>query len=62
MVKERQERAEEETEERSQTLSLRISQGLRRRLEDVREMLSLRRGERVSTSEVAKHLLEMALI
>jgi DNA-directed RNA polymerase specialized sigma24 family protein len=54
--------AEEETEERSQTLSLRISQGLRRRLEDVREMLSLRRGERVSTSEVAKHLLEMALI
>ncbi len=42
----------------TQTLSLRISEGLRKRLEHIREVTALRKGESVSTSEVAKQLLE----
>jgi hypothetical protein len=42
----------------TQTLSLRISEGLRKRLDHIRELTSLRKGENVSTSEVAKQLLE----
>jgi hypothetical protein len=42
----------------TQTLSLRISEGLRKRLEQIRELTALRKGESVSTSEVAKQLLE----
>src|SRR5260370_34152831 len=42
----------------TQTLSLRISEGLRKRLEPIREITALRKGESVSTSEVAKQLLE----
>ncbi len=44
----------------SQTLSLRISEGLRSRLESIRELMSRRKGESVTTSEVAKQLLEAA--
>ena len=42
----------------TQTLSLRISEGLRKRLEHVRKLTALRKGENVSTSEIAKQLLE----
>ncbi len=42
----------------TQTLSLRISEGLRKRLDHIRELTSLRKGESVSTSEIAKQLLE----
>jgi len=42
------------------TLSLRISEALRNRLEQIREITSRRKGESVSISEVAKQLLESA--
>ncbi|HWX55525.1 MAG TPA: hypothetical protein VN176_13120 [Verrucomicrobiae bacterium] len=42
----------------TQTLSLRISEALRKRLEQIRELAALRKGEAVSTSEIAKQLLE----
>jgi hypothetical protein len=43
-----------------QTLSLRISDALHRRLERAKELLSSKTGESVSTSEVAKQFLESA--
>jgi len=43
-----------------QTLSVRISEALRRRLEQARQLVSTRTGENVSTSEIAKQLLESA--
>lgn len=46
--------------DQSQTLSLRISEALRKRLDQFREMMSARKGEAVTTSEVAKQLLESA--
>ncbi len=51
---------QEQSPQQTQTLSLRISEALRKRLEHIRELTSLRRGENVSTSEVAKQLLESA--
>jgi hypothetical protein len=42
------------------TLSLRISEALRQRLEDIRKLTALRKGQSVSTSEIAKQLLESA--
>jgi hypothetical protein len=47
-----------ETLQQTQTLSLRISEVLRKRLEDIRKLTALRKGESVSTSEIAKQLLE----
>ena len=49
-----------ETWQQTQTLSLRISEALRRRLEDIRKLTAVRKGESVSTSEIAKQLLESA--
>ena len=49
-----------ETLQQTQTLSLRISETLRKRLEDIRKLTALRKGESVSTSEIAKQLLESA--
>jgi hypothetical protein len=52
-----------ETEDRplqQQTLSLRISDALRTRLERAKELLSSKTGESVTTSDVAKQLLESA--
>jgi hypothetical protein len=46
--------------QQNQTLSLRISEALRKRLEDIRKLTALRKGESVSTSEIAKQLLESA--
>jgi hypothetical protein len=43
-----------------QTLSLRMSEALRKRLEDIRKLTAVKRGESVSTSEIAKQLLESA--
>jgi len=43
-----------------QTISLRISEALRSRLERAKEILSSKTGESVSTSEVAKQILEAA--
>jgi hypothetical protein len=43
-----------------QTLSVRISEALRTRLEQARQLVSKRTGESVSTSEIAKQLLESA--
>jgi len=43
-----------------QTLSLRISEGMRQRLERARQLVSSKTGETVSTSEIAKRLLESA--
>jgi hypothetical protein len=60
MARER-ELSDEKTQERQQkTLSLRISDVLHDRLERVRDVLSVKSGNRVTTSEVAKHLLESA--
>ena len=42
------------------TLSLRISEGLRTRLEGIRKFTAQRKGGNVSTSEIAKQLLESA--
>ena len=44
----------------SLTLSLRISEALRNRLEDLRKLTAQRKGDNVSTSEIAKRLLESA--
>ena len=41
-----------------QTLSLRVSDAVRNRLERARSMLAAKTGENVSTSEIAKQLLE----
>lgn len=49
-----------EAAQQSQTLSLRISEELRKRLEEIRKLTALRKGENVSTSEIAKQLLESA--
>jgi hypothetical protein len=49
-----------ESLQQTQTLSLRISEALRKRLEDLRKFAALKKGENVSTSEVAKQLLESA--
>jgi hypothetical protein len=49
-----------ESLQQTQTLSLRISEALRKRLEDIRKLTALRKGESVSTSEIAKQLLESA--
>jgi hypothetical protein len=43
-----------------QTLSVRISDALRRRLERVRQQAAAKTGQTVSTSEIAKQLLESA--
>jgi hypothetical protein len=42
----------------TQTLSLRITEALRRRLDEVRRLAVLRKGSNISTSEIAKQLLE----
>ena len=47
-------------EPQTETLSLRISESLRRRLDRIRELVSRSKGETVSTSEIAKRLLESA--
>ncbi len=44
-----------ESLQQSQTLSLRISEALRKRLEDIRKLTALRKGESVSTSGTAKN-------
>ncbi len=44
----------------SLTLSLRISEVLRKRLEDIRRLATQKKGGNVSTSEIAKQLLESA--
>ncbi len=44
----------------TETLSLRISEALRKRLDDLRKLATVRKGESVSTSEVVKELLESA--
>ena len=49
-----------EKPQQQQTLSVRISEALRRRLEQARQLVSTRTGENVSTSEIAKQLLESA--
>src|SRR5260370_42258175 len=49
-----------ESLQQTQTLSLRISEALRKRLEDIRKLTALRKGESVSTSEIAKQRLESA--
>jgi hypothetical protein len=41
-------------------ISIRVSEALRSRLERLKEVLSKKSGENVTTSEVAKHLLESA--
>jgi len=43
-----------------QTLSVRISEALRQRLERARKLMASTTGESVSTSEIAKQLLESA--
>jgi hypothetical protein len=49
-----------EKPQQQQTLSVRISEALRTRLEQARQLVSQRTGETVSTSEIAKQLLESA--
>jgi hypothetical protein len=49
-----------EKPQQQQTLSVRISAALRTRLEQARKRMSARTGESVSTSEIAKQLLESA--
>ena len=49
-----------QSDSQTETLSLRISESLRHRLEQIRELVSRRKGESVSTSEIAKQLLESA--
>src|SRR2546425_2283777 len=43
-----------------QTLSVRISEALRQRLERAKQLVASKTGESVSTSEIAKQLLESA--
>lgn len=50
--------APKEKEKQQKTLSVRISDALHDRLERAREMLSMRTGTNVTTSEVAKQFLE----
>src|SRR5260370_9798243 len=49
-----------EKPQQQQTLSVRISEALRTRLEQPRLLVSKRTGESVSTPEIAKQLLESA--
>ena len=49
-----------EKPQQQQTLSVRISEALRQRLERARKLLASTTGETVSTSEIAKQLLESA--
>src|SRR3954469_25039438 len=53
-----------EAAQQNQTLSLRISEALRKRLnkrlKEIRKLTALRKRENVSTSEIAKQLLEGA--
>lgn len=49
-----------EKPQQQQTLSVRISEALRTRLESAKQLMSSRTGESVSTSEIAKQLLESA--
>jgi hypothetical protein len=49
-----------EKPQQQQTLSVRISEALRQRLERAKKLMSSRTGESVSTSEIAKKLLESA--
>jgi hypothetical protein len=49
-----------ESLQQTETSSPRISEVLRKRLEDIRKLTALRKGESVSTSEIAKQLLESA--
>jgi hypothetical protein len=49
-----------ERPQQQQTLSVRISEALRMRLERAKQLMSSRTGESVSTSEIAKQLLESA--
>jgi hypothetical protein len=44
--------------QQNHTLSLRISEALRKRPEDIRKLRAVRKGESVSTWEIAKQLLE----
>jgi hypothetical protein len=46
--------------QQQQTLSVRISEALRQRLERAKKLMTYRTGESVSTSEIAKQLLESA--
>ncbi|MEG9436375.1 hypothetical protein JAO29_09380 [Edaphobacter sp. HDX4] len=60
MVRERDFSEDKAQERQQKTLSVRISDALHERLERVRDVLSVKAGTRVSTSEVAKQLLESA--
>jgi hypothetical protein len=60
MVSERAFSKEKTPERQQKTLSVRISDVLHERLERVRDVLSVTAGTRVTTSEVAKQLLESA--
>ena len=60
MVRERETSQSKTQEKQQKTLSVRISDALHERLERVRDVLSVRGGVRLSTSEVAKQLLEAA--
>ena len=60
MAREREFSDEKMQEKQQKTLSLRISDVLHDRLERVRDALSVKSGNRVTTSEVAKQLLESA--
>lgn len=46
--------------QQQQTLSIRISEAIRQRLERAKELVASKTGETVSTSEIAKQLLESA--
>jgi len=50
----------ERSPQQQPVISIRISEELRERLEKLKQMMSLRSGESVSTSEAAKQLLESA--
>jgi hypothetical protein len=52
--------ADKETPPQQPVISIRISESLRTRLETLRQLMNLKRGEPVSTSEAAKQLLESA--
>src|SRR2546430_6549641 len=49
-----------EKAKQQQTLSVRISEALRQRLDRAKKLMSSRTGESVSTSEIAKQFLESA--
>lgn len=57
---EKAERKSPEKPQQQQTLSVRISEALRMRLERAKQLMPSRTGESVSTSEIAKQLLESA--